>query len=139
MESGLVEIAFQLTELNGYEHLFYTKDTPPNERAIRFNKVAVTQFFKLLKDTIEKYQLMAEKIHNVDKIRTPVNQNDSSKTTALKGKCQIGAFKISEKRWNHHFNVDISPEAYARGLIPEEWVELNRTGEIDSKSFFVWF
>ncbi|KAI4454089.1 hypothetical protein MML48_scaffold00000226 [Holotrichia oblita] len=91
------QLAFQLAKQNGLDHPINTQDklagkrwiqgflerhkdlsirkpeATSGTRAMGFNKVAVQQFFKLLEDTVQKRQLTADKIFNVDETAITVN------------------------------------------------------------------
>ncbi|XP_050301552.1 uncharacterized protein LOC126739782 [Anthonomus grandis grandis] len=68
-----------------------TPEATSGARAMGFNKVAVANFFNLLIETVDKYQLTADKIYNMDEIGVSVNPKGMSKIIATKGKRQVGA------------------------------------------------
>lgn len=174
------KLAFQLAEQNGIQHPFNKNDKMAGKgwmmgffnrhkdlsirkpeatsgaRAMGFNKVAVEQFFKLLQETVEKYQLTADKIYNVDETGVTVNPKGNSKVIASKGKRQVGALTSAERGETITSEICFSAsgaymppmlifprkrmqQSFLDGLVPGGWVELNEKGWIDKTLFFTWF
>lgn len=174
------KLAFQLAEQNGIQHPFNKNDKMTGKgwmmsffnrhkdlsirkpeatsgaRAMGFNKVAVEQFFKLLEETVEKYQLTADKIYNVDETGVTVNPKGNSKVIVSKGKRQVGALTSAERGKTITSEICFSAsgaympsmlifprkrmqQSFLDGLVPGGWVELNEKGWIDKTLFFTWF
>lgn len=62
-----------------------------------FNKVAVSHFFKLLEETVDKYKLTSDRIYNCDKTGITVNPKGHSKILSSKGKRQVGILTSAER------------------------------------------
>lgn len=173
-------LAFQLAEENAIDHPFnktekiagkgwmvgFLKRHPElsirkpeatsGNRARGFNKVAVSQFFKLLGELVEKYQFTAERIFNVDETGVTANPKGTSKITATKGRQQVGALTSGERGELVTAEICFSAagaymppmlifprkrmqQGFLDGLVPGGWVELNQKGWIDMNLFFEWF
>jgi hypothetical protein len=174
------KLAFQLAENNGLDHPFSKisqmagkgwihgffnrhkelsirkPEATSGARAMGFNRVAVMQFFKLLEESVEKYQLTAEKIYIVDETGVTVNSKGNSKIIALRGKRQVGVLTSGERGETVTAEICFSAagaymppmlifprkrmqQGFLDGLVPGGWVELNEKGWIDMKLFFEWF
>jgi transposase-like protein len=161
------KLAFQLAEQNGHEHPFNKNDEAAGRgwmngflkrhpelsirkpeatsgaRAMGFNKVAVSRFFKLLTEIVDKYKITAERI-------------GLSKILATKGKRQVGAVTSAERGETVTVEVCFSAggsyipptlifprkrlqQGFLEGLVPGGSVELNEKGWIDMDIFFNWF
>ncbi|XP_050313145.1 uncharacterized protein LOC126748156 [Anthonomus grandis grandis] len=109
-----------------------------------FNKVAVGNFFNLLIETVDKYQLTADKISNVDETGVSVNPKGMSKIIATKGKRQVGALTSGERGETVTVQICFSAsgaymppmfifgrkkmqQAFVDEIVPGGWVELNDT------------
>lgn len=174
------KLAFQLAELNNIDHPFskttqmagkgwmqgflrrYPElsirkpEATSGMRARGFNKVAVSKFFTLLEELVEKYHFTAQQIYNVDETGVTVVPKGASKIIAIKGKRQVGALTSAERGELVTAEICFSAsgsymppmliyprkkmqQGFLDGLVPGAWVELNQRGWIDMEIFFKWF
>uniref|UniRef100_A0A1B6L3T1 HTH CENPB-type domain-containing protein n=1 Tax=Graphocephala atropunctata TaxID=36148 RepID=A0A1B6L3T1_9HEMI len=175
----LRSLAFQLAERNGLNHRFdkssglagqdwvkgflsrhptlsiRTPESTSGARAMGFNKIAVSQFFSLLTETIDKHKLTSERIYNVDETGVSVNPKCQSKVIALKGKRQVGALTSAERGETVTATVCMSAsgsymppmlifprikkkQEFELGLPPGAWSETHATGWMTKELFLSW-
>lgn len=174
------KLAFQLAELNNINHPFSKTsqmagkgwmqgflrrhpelsirkpEATSGMRARGFNEVAVSKFFTLLEELVEKYHFTAQQIYNVDETGITVVPKSASKIIAIKGKRQVGALTSAERGELVTAEICFSAsgsympplliyprkkmqQGFLDGLVPGAWVELNQKGWIDMEIFFKWF
>lgn len=125
-------------------------------RAMGFNKVAVSNFFSLLTDVVQKYQFSPGKMYNVDEVGITVNPKGHSRIVALKGRRQVGTITPAERCETITAEICFSAvgvymppmlifprkrmrQEFLVGLPPGSWVEVHETGWIQKESFLSWF
>ena len=125
-------------------------------RAMGFNKVAVTQFFELLTETLDKYQLTGSRMFNCDETAVTVNSKGNSKVLATKGKRQVGVLTSAERGETVTAELCFSAagaymppmlifprkrkqKEFEIGLPPGSWAEVHETGWMTSDIFVTWF
>lgn len=143
--------------LNRHQDLSIRK--PENTRAARamgFNRVAVSQFFSLLTNVLDKFRFGPEKIWNCDETGISVVPKTRSKVISRRGRKQVGALTSAErgttvtvevcfnaagtymppmfiyprKRMNQELMNDCSPGA---------WAECHPSGWMQTDIFSEWF
>lgn len=125
-------------------------------RAMGFNRVAVSQFFNLLLDTIDKYKLSGDRIYNCDETGLTVNPKGHTKVLALKGKRQVGVLTSAERGQTITAEICFSAsgaymppmlifprkkkqQSFEIGLPPGSMVEVSDSGWITTEVFIKWF
>ncbi|XP_072384743.1 uncharacterized protein [Diabrotica undecimpunctata] len=115
----LRELAFDLAERNNIVHPFKNSkagldwvkrflnrhpnlslrkpEATSSARAMRFNKVAVKQFFDLLSNILDTHQLTGDRIYNCDETGLTVNPKGHSKVISKKGRRQVGILTSAER------------------------------------------
>ena len=122
------------------------------ERAMAFNKIAVSQFFDLLIKVIDENKLTPKRIYNIDKSGVTVIPKQHSRVISMKGQGQVTVLPSVEhgntvtvevcclvarsfmplvlifprKRMNKEFEL---------GLTTGSWTECNKTGWITREIF----
>lgn len=173
-------LAYQLAERNNIEHPFnaetgmagedwlsgflkrhpdltYRRPEPTSAaRAMGFNKVAVSEFFTLLEEVVDKHSLTPDRIYNVDETGISTVPKSQSKVLSLKGQKQVGCLSSAER--GQLVTAEICFNAagtyvppmliYARKRMKNEllddapsgfWGTCSDNGWITSKIFFDWF
>lgn len=124
-------------------------------RAKGFNRESVKEFFKLLKETVDKNNISASRIYNVDESGYTTVQKKVQRVIAMKGKRQIGGVTSGERGINttvvcctsaagHYippmyifkrkrFCPELEANKPAGGI-----VAISDTGYINSELFLVW-
>ncbi|XP_072375664.1 uncharacterized protein [Diabrotica undecimpunctata] len=125
-------------------------------RAMGFNKISVNRFFELLTTTIEKYQITADRLFNVDETGITTVAKSLNKIIATKGKKQVGSLSSAER--GKMLTVEIrmgadgsfmpplfifprkrmKPELLD-GAPPGSWAECNDSGWMQGDLFVKWF
>lgn len=125
-------------------------------RAMGFNKVSVNRFFELLVETIEKYQITADRLFNVDETGISTVAKSLNKIIATRGKKQVGSLSSAER--GKMLTVEICMGAdgsfmpplfvFPRKRMKQElldsappgsWAECNDSGWMQSDLFVKWF
>lgn len=125
-------------------------------RAMGFNRVAVSEFFRLLLYTIDKYELTGDRIYNCDETGLTVNSKGHTKVLALKGKRQVGVLTSAERGETVTAEICFSAsgaymapmlifprkrkqQTFEIGLPPGSFVEVSDSGWITTELFMKWF
>lgn len=124
-------------------------------RAMGFNKIAVSQFFTLLEETVDKYKLTGDRIYNCDETGITVNPKGHSKILSSKGKRQVGILTSAERGQTVTVEVCFSAagaymppllvfprkrmqKEFELGLPPGSVVKLGDSGWMNSVIFMDW-
>ncbi|XP_072400399.1 uncharacterized protein [Diabrotica undecimpunctata] len=133
-----------------------TPEATSASRAMGFNKISVNRFFELLTTTIEKYQITADRLFNVDETGITTVVKSLNKIIATKGKKQVGSLSSAER--GKMLTVEIcmgadgsfmpplfifprkrmKPELLD-GAPPGSWAECNDSGWMQGDLFVKWF
>lgn len=173
-------LAFQLAEKNNCKHKFdresgmsgkdwadkFIKRHPElslrkpegtsGARAMGFNKVAVSQFFSLLTEVIDKHRLTPDRIYNCDETGVTVNPKQLSKVIAAKGQRQVGALTSAERGNTVTAEICFSASGvymppmlifprrkkqkeFEVGLPAGGWAEVHESGWMTAEIFEQWF
>lgn len=125
-------------------------------RANGFNKEAVQQFFKLLKDLFDKYQFTPDRIYNVDETGVSIVPKTSPRIIAKKGRRQVGGLTAGERGENVTAEICMSASGIfmppllifprvkenlelLHGAPPGAWAEYHKTGYMQTDIFTRWF
>jgi len=173
-------LAFQLAEKNNLKHPFQKDNLKAGKdwlygfmkrhtdlslrqpeatsaaRASGFNKVAVSKFYALLTDVVDKYKLTASQIFNVDETGISCVPKSQSKIIACRGRRQVGTLTSAER--GQTITVEICmcadgsymppmlifPRVRAKpelidGGPPGSWAEVHPSGWIQTDLFLKWF
>nr|CAH7724700.1 unnamed protein product [Callosobruchus chinensis] len=177
----LRHLAFRLAEMNGIKQLFSRKksggkglaihflkrhrdlslrkpESTSAARAMGFNKVAVSKFFQLLGEVMEKFKFTPDKIYsyNCDETGITIVPKKQSKIILFKGRRQVGVLTSAER--GNTITAEICFSAYGHYLIPllvyprkrmnpellngaqiSIHAECYPTGWMQSDIFFRWF
>ena len=121
-----------------------------------FNRVAVTKFFSLLLETIDKHKLTGDRIYNVDETGVTVNPKGHTKILARTGKRQVGTLTSSERGETVTAEICISAageymppmlifprkrkqQSFELGLPIGSLVDTSDSGWITTELFMKWF
>lgn len=125
-------------------------------RAMGFNRVAVSQFFRLLLETVDQYKLVGDRIYNCDETGLTVNPKGHTRILALKGKRQVGTLTSAERGETITAEICFSAagsymppmlifprkrkqQSFELGLPPGSVVEVSDSGWITTELFLNWF
>nr|CAH7753502.1 unnamed protein product [Callosobruchus chinensis] len=176
----LRHLAFRLAEMNGIKHSFSQEkkvagkdwlihflkryrdlslrkpESTSAARAMGFNKVAVSKFFLLLGEVMEKFKFTPDKIYNCDETGITIVAKKQSKIISFKGRRQVGVLTSAER--GNTITAEICFSASGHYLIPllvyprkrmnpelsnEAQISIHAecypTGWMQSHIFFRWF
>lgn len=125
-------------------------------RASGFNQVAVSKFFALLTEIVDKNKLTASQIFNVDETGITCVPKSQSKVIACRGRRQVGAITSAERGQTITAEICMSADgSYMPPMLifprvrnkpelidggpPGAWVEVHPSGWIQTDLFLKWF
>lgn len=125
-------------------------------RASGFNPVAVSKFFALLTDVVDKNKLTASQIFNVDETGITCVPKSQSKVIACRGRRQVGAITSAERGQTITAEICMGADgSYMPPMLifprvrnkaelmdggpPGAWAEVHPSGWIQTDLFLKWF